>query len=157
MPRMSAGDLDIAYKESETETPRGSAIVLSTIVESALEECICARLLPMSNTHRDSLFDGEAGLSSFYAKIDLGFSLGLYGTKTKADLHLIRRIRNQFAHYSPRSFSHPEIKKHCLKLTDYRPPELVYSPPNPSIKNMWTRQKSSICAGDLIEPRNLSA
>jgi hypothetical protein len=131
---MTPKDLDDAYKESETETPRGSAIILSTIVEAALEECICARLLPMSNNHRDALFDGEAALSSFYAKIDLGFSLGLYGTTTKSDLHLIRRIRNQFAHYSPRSFSHPEVKKHCVNLTDHRPPELVYSPPNPSIK-----------------------
>jgi hypothetical protein len=136
MPRIDSKDLTVAFEETHSETPRGAAIVLTAILEAALEDCMCARLLPdpMSNTHRETLFGGESHFSSFSAKIDLGYSLGLYGPKTKADLHRIRAIRNQFAHYSPRSFSHEKVIKHCRDLTDYVPSHLVYKAPEPEIE-----------------------
>lgn len=135
MPRISAVDLPTIFAEANNDSPRGATIILSTVLEAALEDCICARLLPypMSNTHRDTLFGGEAGFAGFSAKIDLGYSLGLYGIKTKADMHFIRKIRNEFAHYAPRDFSHPEIVKYCHNLTDYaRPDSVLKMPDNPT-------------------------
>jgi hypothetical protein len=73
----------------------------------------------MSNTHRDRLLGGDGDIARFSAKIELGFSLGLYGQKTRNDLHYIRKVRNEFAHYPNRSFGHPKILEPCLLLTDY--------------------------------------
>ncbi len=132
MPRINASDLDVIFKEAKDDSPRGAAIIMTTALESALEDCICMRLLPypMSNTHRDTLFGGEAGFAGLSAKIDLGYSLGLYGLKTKSDLHLIRKVRNEFAHYAPRSFAHHEIMKHCRCMTDYSEIESLSNSPN---------------------------
>jgi hypothetical protein len=133
MPRMAPEEVSIVFKEAHSETPRGAAIIMTVVLEAALEDCICARLIPMSNTQRDTLFGGEADFAGLAAKIDLGFSLGLYGTQTRTDLHLIRRIRNQFAHYSPRNYSHSEIAKHCRNLTNYVPSDLHYTPAEGSL------------------------
>ena len=50
---------------------------------------------------RDSphqLFDGTGALATFSAKIDIAYAFGLIGTQERADLHIIRKIRNDFAH-----------------------------------------------------------
>ena len=120
MARMTHEDHKIAIDEIQDSPDRAAAIVAAAILETILEEGIVDRLLPMSNTHRDALFGGEASFATFSAKINLGLSLGLYGNKTKSDLNLIRKIRNEFAHYANRSFGHPEISKHCALITNYR-------------------------------------
>lgn len=120
--RTTHDDLDKAFKEIEDAPDRTMAIVSSALLETVLEDAIVTRLRPMSNTHRDRLFEGEAGFAGFAAKINLGFSLGLYGPKTKTDLDNIRKIRNQFAHYLGRSFSHPDVAKYCKLISDYSKP-----------------------------------
>lgn len=45
----------------------------------------------------------------------------LDGTNTKGDLHRIRTIRNEFAHYAPRDFKHPKIATACEKLSHPKP------------------------------------
>lgn len=145
MPRITSEDLTIVFEEAKNDSPRGAAIIMTTVLEASLEDALCARLLPypMSNTHRDTLFGGEAGFAGLSAKIDLGYSLGLYGVKTKTDLHFIRKIRNEFAHYAPRSFSHPEIIKYCRNLTYYGPENLKedYSPPEGSPEKFFIEAK----------------
>jgi hypothetical protein len=121
MARMTYEDHKIAIDEIQDSPDRAAAIVAAAILESTLvEEGIVNRPLPMSNTHRDALFGGEASFVTFSAKINLGLSLGLYGNKTRSDLNLIRKIRNEFAHHANRSFEHPEISKHCMLITNYR-------------------------------------
>jgi hypothetical protein len=44
------------------------------------------------------LFGPMKPLSSFYAKIRMGFALRLYGERTFHDLDLLRELRNTFAH-----------------------------------------------------------
>jgi hypothetical protein len=127
MARMTYEDHKIAIDEILDSPDRTAVIVATAILESILEEGIIDRLLPMSNNHRDALFGGEASFATFSAKINLGLSLGLYGNQTKTDLNLIRKIRNEFAHHANRSFAHPEISKHCARVTDYETttPEVV--------------------------------
>lgn len=120
MARTTYEDHKIAIDEIQDSPDRAAAIVAAAILESTLEEGIVNRLLPMSNSHRATLFGGEASFATFSAKINLGLSLGLYGNKTRSDLNLIRKIRNEFAHYANRSFAHPEISKHCALITEYR-------------------------------------
>jgi hypothetical protein len=119
-PRTTVEDLESAFQEIKEAPDRTTAIVVATLLESVLEDAILTRLRPMSNAHRKLLFEGEAGFAGFAAKINLGFSLGLYGQQTKTDLDQIRRIRNEFAHYLGRNFEHPVISKSCASMTDYR-------------------------------------
>ena len=46
----------------------------------------------------DELLDGDAPLSTFSVKINLVYRLGLIDAEFARALHLIRRIRNSFAH-----------------------------------------------------------
>jgi hypothetical protein len=51
-------------------------------------------------------------LSSFSAKIELGFALGLYDDKLRHPLNMIRDVRNEFAHnMDATSFDHPDVAK----------------------------------------------
>jgi DNA-binding MltR family transcriptional regulator len=68
------------------------------------------------------MFGGNGFLTSLSAKIDLGYCVGLYNKKTHHDLHIIRRIRNRFAHeFGPLAFDHEEIAGLCksMQTKDY--------------------------------------
>jgi hypothetical protein len=65
-----------------------------------------------------ALFDGYGPLASFFAKIDLGCALGLYGAKQRMELHVIRSIRNSFAHtLEPATFADSAIEDKLKKLS----------------------------------------
>jgi hypothetical protein len=140
----SSEDYEVAIAEIRDAPDRSAGIVASALLETIVQESILMRLIPMSNTHQNSLFGGESSFATFSAKIDLGFSLGLYGPKTKSDLSLIRKIRNQFAHHIGRTFGHPEIIKFCSNITDYRT-SIMMGPPEvegfykkfPEIEHRW--------------------
>ncbi|WP_157676490.1 hypothetical protein [Afipia sp. GAS231] len=128
MARMTAEDFKVGIEEIQNEPDRSAGIVAATMLESSIEDAILLRLIPMSNTHREALFGGEAFFANFASKIELGFSLGLYGPRTKSELGYIRKIRNQFAHYAGRSFGHGEIAKLCKLITYYGPPTVDETP-----------------------------
>jgi hypothetical protein len=49
-------------------------------------------------------------MGSFFASIELGYALGLYGNLLRDDLHTIRTIRNAFAHaMKPLTFDTPQV------------------------------------------------
>ena len=45
-----------------------------------------------------SLFKGNSPLASLSSRIDMSFSMGLISVNEKRDLHLMRKVRNKFAH-----------------------------------------------------------
>jgi hypothetical protein len=150
MIKTSEEDLAKAFKEIEDAPDRTMAIVAACLLEAILEDAIITRLRPMSNTHRDALFEGESGFAGFAAKINLGFSLGLYGTKTKNELDYIRKIRNQFAHYIDRSFQHPKVTDSAKLITDYNP-----QPPLDDTK--WSPAVLALLSGRDLRWRYLNA
>jgi DNA-binding MltR family transcriptional regulator len=119
--KFNEGDWEKSFEEIKSESDRAAVIVSSALLENALERSIISRLIPMSNTHRDLLFEDPGPISTFSAKIKLGFSLGLYGHTAKSDLNKIRAIRNQFAHQLARDFAHEEVAKLCESMTHYNP------------------------------------
>jgi hypothetical protein len=51
------------------------------------------------NTSEDPLFDGaNAPLSTFNARIEMAYRLGVIDATFSRNLHLVRKIRNDFAH-----------------------------------------------------------
>lgn len=100
------------------------------------------------------LFKPNALLGNLGAKIDLARALNIIGDETNHNLHILRRIRNTFAHASrPVSFRTSIVRKVCRKLRvprDIRPS----GPRYPDVKTPTTRdifkKVCSITAGNLI-------
>ena len=96
-------------REYGRTSARSFALVAASMLDELVKQLLVAHLLPP--TGRDSLFGGpHAPLGSFSARIDLSHRIGLISPRLARDLHLIRRIRNDFAHsFDDLSFSTPEI------------------------------------------------
>jgi Mannitol repressor len=80
----------------ERETDRSAVLLSTSFLDNKLEEGI--RVFLVDDDIVNKLFEGYAPLSTFSAKIDLAFAIGLISKETRQDLHTIRRIRNHFAH-----------------------------------------------------------
>ena len=89
---------DILRDEFEGESERACVIIAASLLDNALFSLLQARLAPCS-TNTDTLFDGaNAPLSTFSSRIEVSYRLGLLSARFCRDLHLVRRIRNEFAH-----------------------------------------------------------
>lgn len=94
--RDHVGDIHRMYKGFDNETDRSAIILSVSYLENALTAFLSDFLVKDKET--DRLFKGYAPLSTFSAKIDIAFALGLIPRDMKADLNIIRRIRNHCAH-----------------------------------------------------------
>lgn len=84
------------------ESERGSAIVSASLMDEALEQLLKAKFVP-SAEKKDELFKGPyAPLEDFYAKIEFAYRMGLISVNQRTSMHLIRKLRNDFAHSSLR-------------------------------------------------------
>lgn len=84
------------------ETDRGAAVLAGSYVENFLglflQACMADRSLS------DRIFGTNGPLSTFSQRIDFAQAFGFLPQPLCVDLHLIRRIRNHFAHH-PKSAS----------------------------------------------------
>ncbi|ABX51705.1 hypothetical protein [Shewanella baltica] len=89
------------------ESDRGSVLVAVSMIEDVLGCLLKARLLP-SLDKNDELFDiGYAPFGTFSAKIDLAYRVGCINQHTRQSCHILRKIRNDFAHATNiKGFSH---------------------------------------------------
>lgn len=99
------------------ESERGSAIVCATLLEESLYGMIKSKSVPSSRKN-DELLDGSyARLGTFSAKIDLAYRIGLISLNERSSFHIIRKIRNEFAHSSEEiSFESNVIKDYISEL-----------------------------------------
>jgi DNA-binding MltR family transcriptional regulator len=89
---------DFFVQEFAKETDRACVILAAAMIEQALDVLIRTRLVP-TPSQEDPLLDGPyAPLATFSAKIEASHRLGIISPGFARDLHLIRRIRNEFAH-----------------------------------------------------------
>lgn len=100
-----------------SESDRGCVIVSAAIFDDILSGLLKQKLVP-SIDKKDELFDnGSAALSSFSARIDLAYRLGLLKRNFRSTLHLVRKIRNDFAHVSePNTFESSKVKSRILQI-----------------------------------------
>src|ERR1700759_1490847 len=89
-----------------------------------LSVAIAAKFVRMGSEWKQRVFDNAVSpLSTFGAKITIGYAMGLYGPLARADLDIIRWVRNQFAHRAdPVSFNDHNISEKCLLLKYSRLP-----------------------------------
>lgn len=89
------------WKILKKESVRGSVIVSCAIIEDQLENLLKARLISCEVDKWDNLFNGpNSPLGNMSAKIDIAFSTACISDKTRQSLHILRKLRNEFAHLS---------------------------------------------------------
>jgi len=99
---------------------RGWVIVAAAQLDERLE-CILKSFSADVPQVADKVFKDTGALSTFYARIEIAFLLGLISEKEFRILHLSRKIRNDFSHNSDElSFSKSPIMEKCTAF-DLRP------------------------------------
>jgi hypothetical protein len=87
-------------------------LTTSAICEESLAGLIRINMRPLSETLKARLFTAYGPLGSFSAKIDIALGFSLITPNHAKDLHIIRRIRNEFAHsISAIHFDSPQVER----------------------------------------------
>ncbi|MEM7803283.1 MAG: DUF4145 domain-containing protein [Pseudomonadota bacterium] len=89
---------DRLHRELDRETDRSVAIIAAALVDSALQDLVQGFLIPSKKQDRCILSGYDSPLGTFSAKIDAALQFGLISADLHRDLHLLRKIRNDFAH-----------------------------------------------------------
>jgi hypothetical protein len=90
--------LGYLYYQMDGESDRGAVIVSVSLIDELLTNSLKGKLAP-SLEKSDELFDASfSPFNSFSTKIDLAYRIGLIGPNVRKSLHLLRKIRNDFAH-----------------------------------------------------------
>lgn len=115
-----SGRFELFISELTSSSHRAAAIAGGAWVEEALTNALI-HALKLEEGARDKLFGSRSFLSNFYAKIELAYALRMMSTAIRDDLHRIRTIRNDFAHFveqesSSHGFMANKIKTMCLSL-----------------------------------------
>jgi DNA-binding MltR family transcriptional regulator len=101
---------DFLNRELNAESDRGAVILACSLFDIALKAKIKSFLTPISSSADEIFDDANAPLATFSSKINMAFRLGIISQSLKRDLHLLRDIRNSFAHNIEEcSFEAPEI------------------------------------------------
>lgn len=107
--------------ELENQSDRGVAIVAVAWIEEALVAAIHS-FVEKNKAAWDRLFRKSGPMSSLSAKIDLARLLAMTSDAIHSDLHILREIRNEFAHSvldkenAALSFQTRHIRDKCLAL-----------------------------------------
>lgn len=83
--------------ELTKETDRAAVILGAAKLDLLLYQILQKYLVPISGSE-DKFLNSDGPLSSFNAKIHMTYRLGLINSLFARSLHLIRKIRNDFAH-----------------------------------------------------------
>jgi DNA-binding MltR family transcriptional regulator len=95
------------------ETDRGCALMAAAFLDIELAKLLAAFFV-QAPAITESLLGQGGPLAAFSSRIDLCYALGLIGQKTHHDLHLILRIRNDFAQTGKLlKFEEPSIAARC--------------------------------------------
>lgn len=113
-----------AFRETlSPESDRGCALMAAAFLDSRLATLIRKKLVNEPKTVQQFLeFNGVAG--TFSSRIDFCFLTGLIPKSVQSDLHLIRKIRNEFGHrVEPITFENQEIRSRCELFQNTNAPE----------------------------------
>ena len=119
MPEQESPEWQEKYNEViahfHDETDRSAGILGAEYVNQTLAEVLTQYLVDDDSV--GGLFVGYGPLSTFSARIDVAFASGLLNSVLRRELHLIRKIRNHFAHHPlETSFDSSPVKDLCSHL-----------------------------------------
>jgi len=112
----------LARNEISQGGDRSAAILAAAFTEDTLRFSISQRFWDINDKDFEGLCSAHGPLGSFWSMIELGYALGIYRDIFRNDLHVIRTIRNAFAHtMKPINFETPAVEKELsrAKYLDY--------------------------------------
>jgi hypothetical protein len=114
-----------ALVEIQRASPRAGALTAQVYVESRLTDCL-RQVLSGKPKIVDDFLESEKGAGTFSAKINLAYCLNIVSEDARHDLHLIRKVRNEFGHdLNTRSFDKDPVRSMCASL---KLPEQCFGP-----------------------------
>jgi DNA-binding MltR family transcriptional regulator len=107
----------VAFIKSLTpESDRGIAVLSAAFIDMELEKLLTRFFVDAPAVTKDLLGQSRP-IGTFSSRIDLCFAVGLIGKATHRNLHLVRKVRNDFAHSGkPLKFSEPQIAARCREF-----------------------------------------
>lgn len=103
-------------RELTLESDRGAALYAAAHLDERLKLLMQSFLVDDESAIAPML-SGNGALATFSSRIDMAYLLGLLPPIVRRDLHLIRKIRNEFAHSAqPLTFQYPAIASRCNEL-----------------------------------------
>lgn len=85
------------FEEFKDESDRAAVVLGAAKLDTVLYQILQKHLIPSASS-KDDLMDGDSPLGSFSAKISACYRMGLIDSQMTRSLHMIRKIRNTFAH-----------------------------------------------------------
>jgi hypothetical protein len=117
----TAIDLAEFVEALKRETDRGLPLVAAALIDDRLTETLRAFLCEVSSVEK-LLDDGNAPISTFSTRTEACYALGLIDEFEYAEIGLIRKVRNEFAHEKHGvSFLSPRIQGLCSSLKSNLP------------------------------------
>ena len=114
---------DIKYinevlKETAKESDRAAAILIAAEMDRLLQNIVEKLFFPKAKTSDPDLFESGGPIDNFSSRIEIAYRLGLMPKHYHDDLHIIRKIRNKFAH-APKglTFNDPPITDWVKQLS----------------------------------------
>ncbi len=112
-----AEDLSAFLSELQQETDRGLPLVGAALIDEKLLRTLEAFFVKSGKSAERLLTSGNAPLSTFSARTEACYALGLIDDFEYSEIALIRKIRNEFAHSKHgTSFSSDRISGLCTSL-----------------------------------------
>lgn len=147
--------INYVLQELRGESERACAIVGAAYLDGIFEKILEEYLLENKDAYKDLLSSKNANspLSSFSARIIVSYGIGLINKNQKEAFHLIRKIRNLFAHDIMLKFSDDVISNRCKELKIIFP-DLHYLSTSPSSREIF-QSVTAYLAGTLREKLNL--
>jgi DNA-binding MltR family transcriptional regulator len=109
------------------ESDRGCALVAAAHLDERLGTLLSRSMVSDQASQR--LLQDRGPLATFAARIDLAHALGLIGPDVRHDFHIVRKVRNAFAHeLKTHTFETAEIVARCETLTSPRGIETTMAP-----------------------------
>ncbi|RED31830.1 mannitol repressor [Rhodopseudomonas thermotolerans] len=111
-------------EQLKLKNDRGVAITFASMLEDRLRWLIETQFIEnLSEKRKASLFKGQGPLSTFSAKTEVAFALGLVKPEVRDQLIIIAQIRNKFAHgFKSVRFTDTNISELCKRLKTFDPP-----------------------------------
>jgi DNA-binding MltR family transcriptional regulator len=99
------------------ESDRGAVLMAAAFIEDKLTYLFKAYFIDNEIVSK-SFLQNNGALATFSSKIDLAYLLGLIPKNVHQDLHILRKIRNDFAHNASNiNFESPHIKDRTKALS----------------------------------------
>lgn len=108
---------DRIHKELDEDSDRAVVIVATAMVDDALKELINAKLLPAKNKEHCIISNPSSPLGTFSSRINACYQIGLISESMHRDLHILRKLRNDFAHNPfDLTFESSSVKSRVIEL-----------------------------------------